>query len=351
MGFIVRAAVVGCGYWGSKHVRVLSTLPSVSQVVAIDGRCDLRDAIQRDFPSVVTRAGLTEALDDFDALIVATPPASHFDLAAEAIAAGKHVLVEKPMTTCTAQGRELVRMAAEANVVLAVGHTFVHNAAVEKLTELIANGDLGKLHYIEAARLNLGLYRDDVNVLWDLAAHDLSILTALLDQAPDTVSAWGGRHTQRFAEDVATMRMLYEDLGVESTVRASWLDPVKVRRMTAVGSNKMAVYNDVDTDERIKIFDRSRHQHINVPSCDPEAISYHFGDITCPHIDFGEPLQRELADFIDCSTNGGIPVADGMAGLTVVAVLEASDRSLSENGAPMAVELPPFPVISKQVAA
>jgi len=254
----MRVGVVGCGYWGSKHVRVLSNHPDVTGVVIIDGRPEIRASVGTDFPDALQRQSLAEAMDDIDAIVVATPPETHFDVTAEAIAAGKHALVEKPMATNTADAMELVRMAEAAGVVLAAGHTFAYNAAVWKLAELVRNGSLGKLHYMDAARLNLGLYREDVNVLWDLAAHDISITTMILGTVPDTVSAWGARHTTGFSEDVATLRMNFERQEVESTVRASWLDPLKIRKTTVVGSEKMAIYDDVDEGQRIKIVDRAR---------------------------------------------------------------------------------------------
>ena len=336
----MRVGVVGCGYWGSKHVRVFSTLPSVSQVVIIDGRDDIRRSVGADFPDALQRATLTDALDDVDAVVVATPPESHFDVAAEAIEAGKHVLIEKPITTNTSDARRLVKMAAHEGVTLVSGHTFAYNAAVWKLAEIAQSGELGRLHYLDAARLNLGLYREDVNVLWDLAAHDISITAAVLDDVPDAVSAWGTRHTTRFSEDVATVRMVFERSQVESTIRASWLDPMKVRRTTVVGSEKMAVYNDLDSDERIKIFDRGREQQARAATNDPFALTYRYGDITAPWIEFNEPLRLEATDFIECAQTGRTPKADGRAGLIVVAVLEASDVSLSENGAPIAIDVP-----------
>ncbi|MGI9598993.1 MAG: Gfo/Idh/MocA family protein [Acidimicrobiales bacterium] len=335
----MRVGVVGCGYWGSKHVRVLSHLPGVSQVVIIDGRPEIRAAVGADFPGALQRATLTEALDDIDAIIVASPPETHFDVTAEAIAAGKHALVEKPMATNTADAQELVRLADAAGVILAAGHTFAYNSAVWKLAELVRSGEMGKLHFLDAARLNLGLYRQDVNVLWDLAAHDISITTMVLGAIPDTVSAWGSRHTTGFSEDVATLRMWFNRQEVESTVRASWLDPVKVRRTTAVGSEKMAIYDDVDAGARIKVFDTGRELH-GRPQLDGQLeVTYRDGAMTVPELDFQEPLQLEAADFLECCRTGGTPMADGKAGLAVVAVLEASDRSLRENGMPVAVDL------------
>lgn len=339
----MRVGVVGCGYWGSKHVRVLSNHPDVSSVVIIDGRSEIRASVGADFPGAVQRATLTDALDDIDAIVVATPPETHFDVTAEAIAAGKHALVEKPMATNTADAMELVRMAEAAGVVLAAGHTFAYNAAVWKLAELVRSGNLGKLHYLDAARLNLGLYRADVNVLWDLAAHDISITTMILGTVPDTVSAWGARHTTGFSEDVATLRMRFDRQEVESTVKASWLDPLKIRTTTVVGSDKMAIYDDVDEAQRVKIIDRSRQLHGSVDNSgvqNPITVTYREGGTVAPEIDFKEPLQMQASDFLECCRTGATPMSDGKAGLAVVAVLEASDRSLAENGAPIPVNLP-----------
>ena len=335
----MRVGVIGCGYWGVNHVRTLSGMAGVDEVVAIDGRATVRESIATSFPSVLTLATLTEAIDHIDGAVVATPPESHFDLAAEAISAGKHVLVEKPIATSTKEAAEIVRLAHEAGVVFASGHTFAHNPAVWKLGELIDAGDLGTLHYLDASRLNLGLYREDVNVLWDLAAHDISISYSLLGQIPDVVSAWGARHTEAYAEDVATLRMTFEDAEVESTVRVSWLDPVKVRRTTIVGSDRMAVYDDLASEERIKIYDRGRRPAAG-PNDERRPVTYHHGDTRSPLVDFGEPLRHELTDFVRCSQTGATPKADGRAGLAVVATLEASDQSLLENGTPVPVELP-----------
>ena len=338
----MRVGVIGCGYWGVNHVRTLSTMPIVTEVVAIDERTSIRETVCATFPGVTARPSLTAAIDDVDAVVVATPPVTHFDLAAEAIAAGKHLLVEKPIATDSKQAAEMIRLADEAGVTLVSGHTFAYNPAVWKLGEIMDAGDLGTVHYLDSARLNLGLYRDDVNVLWDLAAHDISITVALLREVPDTVSAWGSRHTWPYSEDVASMRMSFERLQIESTVRVSWLDPLKVRRTTVVGSEKMAIYNDADPDERIKIFDRGRvtSDLASGAESDGTAVTYRFGDISAPRVDFGEPLRHELTDFVECATSGSTPRADGRAGLAVVATLEASDRSLLENGAPIPVELP-----------
>lgn len=329
----IRVGVIGCGYWGGNHVRVLTQMPEVSSVVAIDASPETRTRILTNHPSVIVHGDLTSALDDLDAVLIATPPESHADLATEAIEAGKHVLVEKPMTRTSKEGRELIALAAEKGVTLAVGHTFMHNAAVTKLVELVRSGELGKIHHMDAARLSLGLYRRDVNVIWDLAAHDVSITHAVLGRVPDKVSCWAMRHTESYTEDVANLRLLYENENIESTIRVSWLDPMKVRRTTVVGEERMAVYDDIAADERIKILDRGREQQGKA-----SAVAYRYGDMTTPFIHFPEPLRAQAEDFVNACLTGVKPRCTGEDGLAVVRVLEATEVSLAENGLSVPVE-------------
>ena len=336
----MRVGVIGCGYWGRNHVRVLRELPEVVDVVVIDERPPALAAMMADHVGVLPRSSLRAAIDDIDAVVIATPPESHAELAIEAIEAGKHVLVEKPMATSVADALRMVEAADRAGVILAAGHTFVHNDAVKKLADLVAVGELGRLHYLDAARLSLGLYRQDVNVLWDLAAHDISITSLLLGAVPDTVSAWGDRNTSGFGEDVASLRLTFADLGVASTIRASWLDPEKVRRTTVVGSEKMAVYDDTDVNARIKVFDRGRRLRVRLGCDDPMAVTYRDGEIRTPYVSFREPLKVQAKDFVRSCWTGARPTVDGRAGLELVAVLEAADRSLTENGAVVPIELP-----------
>lgn len=329
----IRVGVIGCGYWGEKHVRVLTQMPEVGAVVAIDARAEVRTRIATNHPSVTTHADLGAALDDVDAVLVATPPESHAELATQAIEAGKHALVEKPMTRTSSEGRALIALATTNDVTLAVGHTFMHNAAVNKLVDIVRNGELGKIHHMDAARLSLGLYRRDVNVIWDLAAHDVSISLAVLGRVPDHVSCWAMRHTESYTEDVASLRLLYEAENIESTIRVSWLDPMKVRRTTVVGADRMAVYDDLAADERIKILDRGREQLGKA-----SAVAYRYGDMIAPFIDFPEPLRAQAEDFVNSCITGGQPRCTGEDGLAVVQVLEATQHSLAENGMAVPVE-------------
>ncbi len=331
----LRAGVVGCGYWGEKHVRVLASMPEVASVVAIDSDPAIQARIAEAHPSVMLRSDLRSALDEIDALLVVTPPESHADLALQAIAAGKHVFIEKPMTRSTAEADHVIAAAAAAGITLAVGHTFVHNAAVHKLIDLVGSGELGTLHHINAARLNLGLYRNDVNVIWDLAAHDISITMAIMGRLPDEVSAWGMRHTNQFTEDVANVRLHYRDENVDSIIRVSWLDPLKVRSTTVVGSEKMAVYDDMAADEPVKILDRGRQRSDTDDARLASHLAYRYGDIHSPYISMREPLRVQAEDFVAACSTGTRPGATGLDGRNVVAVLEATDQSLLHNGQPV----------------
>lgn len=327
---MVRVGVVGCGYWGSKHVRVLSSLPGVTSVVAID-----RDESRRREMTVryanTAFADLSGALPHVDAVVVAVPPSLHRDVAAEAIAAGKHVLVEKPLATTSEDARELVAMASAAGVVLMVGHTFEFSAALIELRRRISAGDLGTVRYIDAAWLNLGLYQNDINVVWDLAPHGISVCNYLLDSSPSHVGAWGSSHGNGGrSEDVAVLQLYYEEADVTAYIRVSWLDPAKVRRVTAVGTRRMAVFNDLAHAEPLRIYDRG------VDTADSteygaSTLTYRYGEIVSPHVPASEPLTQELSHFLDSVRTGTDPRAGGRSGVAVVDALEAADRAMAEG--------------------
>jgi predicted dehydrogenase len=276
-------------------------------------------------------ATLRSALPHVDAVVIATPPRSHARLAIQALAAGKHVLVEKPMTTTTSSAHRLIEEAANRGLTLMVGHTFEHNAAVWKLREVIESGQLGEIYYIDTARLNLGLYQADVNVVWDLAPHDISIINHLLSAAPTSVQAWGSRHARFRQEDVAYLRLSYEDRSVQAQVHVSWLDPCKVRRVTVVGSRRMAVYDDLADDERLRIYDKGvvAAEQGDVRN---RPMSYRYGGISAPYIQLHEPLAVQDQHFVECVATGRRPYTDGEDGLAVVQVLEAASQSLHRGG-------------------
>jgi predicted dehydrogenase len=332
-----RIGVIGVGYWGSKHVRVLNGLEQVSSVAVIDTREERLRPLLKAYPSMQGFTSLEAALPHIDALVVATPPSTHVSVALEAIAAGKHVLVEKPMATSTQGALELIEAAERQDVVLMAGHTFEHNSAVWRLRELVQSGELGDLYYIDCGRLNLGLYQADVNVIQDLAPHDVSIVNLLMGRLPSTVQAWGSKHANRWFEDVAYLRMNYEDLGVSANIHVSWLDPCKVRRVTVVGSRKMAVYNDLAAEERIRVHDKSVSCTTDETDLTQPPTSYRYGDITAPFIPAGEPLAIQDEHFADCVAKGTSCRTDGHSGLAVVQVLEAAQISLG-TGQPVSLE-------------
>ncbi len=336
----VRIGVVGCGYWGSKHVRVLSGLGNVSQLALIDSNPRCREAMLSAFPVARAFADLESALPYVDAVVIAAPPRDHAELALTALRNGKHILVEKPLATSLAEAQALVREADQSNTVLMVGHTFEFNPAVRELRRRVDQGELGEVYYVVSNRLNLGLYRSDVNVVWDLAPHDISIFNYLLRLTPATVTAWGTSHAAADVEDLVFVRLEYPEEKITAYIHISWLDPKKVRRVTVVGSKKMAVYNDM-AEEPLRIFDRGV-ERLGSEQLAPyeRPVSYRYGDIVSPYIPFAEPLVVEDQHFIDCVCNGTVPETDGRSGLAVVAVLEAIDRSL-QTRTPARVEMPP----------
>jgi len=325
-------AVVGCGYWGSKHVRVFGATDGVDEVALVDSRADRLEALRRSYRTAPAFETLAAALPHVDAVVVATPPTGHVPVALQAIAAGKHVLVEKPLATTAAGARRLIDAAAAAGVVLMVGHTFEYNAAVWKLRELIAGKELGEIFYLDSARLNLGLYQTDVNVILDLAPHDVSIINHVLGRRPAAVQAWGSRHAHRRHEDVAYLRLFYDDFyddqGLSANIHVSWLDPCKVRRLTVVDSRKMAVYDDLASEEPIRILDKGVLAPPSAGNLTQPPMSYRYGDILVPFVAPHEPLSVQDRHFVECIRSGATPMTDGANGLAVVEVLEAAQRSL-----------------------
>jgi predicted dehydrogenase len=326
----MRVGIVGYGYWGSKHTRVLCAIPGVTTTV-IESNDERRHQAGIDFPSVRVSASLEGALGSLDAIIVATPPRSHAPIAKVALRNGISVLCEKPLATTSEDCMSLIALAEEHHVVLMAGHTFEYNPAVWKLREIVRSGVLGEVRYVDTARLNLGLYQSDVNVVWDLAPHDFSILNFILDSEPISVSAWGARYLSQPFEDVAFVRIQYANPTVQAYSHVSWLDPCKVRRVTVVGSEKMVVYNDMAAGEWIKIYDTGVDQTLSLLDACPTSLAYRNGAVDIPFVDFSEPLGIEDRHFIACVATGETPQSDGYSGLRVVQMLEATDTALREN--------------------
>lgn len=288
---------------------------------------------------------LGSALPHIDAAVIATPPLTHGQLALQALAAGRHVLVEKPMTTSTSSAHRLIQEAGDRGLILMAGHTFEHNAAVWKLREVIDSGELGEILYIDTARLNLGVYQSDVNVFWDLAPHDVSIINYLLRATPISVHAWASKHARLSQEDVGYLRLTYHGSALMAHVHVSWLDPCKIRRVTVVGSRRMAVYDDLADQDRLRIYDKGV-----VASAGDDArnspVSYRYGGIFSPYMSIQEPLRVQDEHFVECVRSGLRPRTDGENGLAVVRVLEAAARScvaVPRSGCAMARSIPNEP--------
>jgi predicted dehydrogenase len=322
----VRVAVVGYGYWGSKHTRVLCSMPGV-QVTIVDNDPERIAEARRIYPSAESAPCLDDVLERVDAVVVATPPSAHATVALQALRQGRHALVEKPLATTVEDAQEMVDAAAASGVHLMAGHTFEYNAAVWKLKEIIDSGELGRILYIDAARLSLGKYQRDCNVIWDLAPHDISIVSFLLNDVPRTASVWANRHVGSRHADVAYLRLDFERAATHAFVHVSWLDPCRVRRVTVVGERKMAVYDDMSDNERIRVYD------VGVDPADPDdhgesqamPVSYRTGDIVSPYIQFNEPLLVQDSHFIECIRTGKAPNTPGERGLDIVRVLAATD--------------------------
>lgn len=337
----MKFAVIGCGYWGPNLVRNFSMLRDCDGLTCCDADAGRLHRMKKLYPNVSTTTRLEDVLEDVDvdAVTIATPVSTHYSIARRCLEAGKHVLVEKPMASTSAECIQLVHLARRKGLVLMVGHTFEYSVAINKIKEIIDSGELGDIHYLSFQRLNLGPYRSDVNVVWDLAAHDVSILQYLLDSAPLGVNAQGQAFLKKGNEDVATTTLRFAS-GVVAFINDSWLDPHKVRRGTVVGSRKMLVYDDISTQEKIKIFDKGIDPPAQYNTFGEFHFSYRYGDILTPKIDDQEPLQVQCNHFVECIRDNCAPRSDGWSGTRVVSVLEAITESMKQQGAYVAVAYP-----------
>jgi predicted dehydrogenase len=330
----VRIGVVGCGYWGPNHIRNFSALRSEGAEMAMAADLDAgrRRHIEELYPSVKVVADAHALIDnpEIDAVVIATPPSTHYPLAKRALENGKHVLVEKPYVLDVAEAVELGALAEERELALAVGHIFEYSAAVNRIRELIIGGELGNVLYVRSLRVNLGLFQKNINVMWDLAPHDVSILRYVLGRTPTAVHAVGKAHVNPGAADVVNLTLEFGDL--LATVIVSWLDPRKTREMTFVGDRKMLVYDDLSASEKIKIYDKG----VDVPqyydSFGEFQFSYRHGDTLSPAIDEYEPMREQCMHFLDSIKFGKQPRAGAEAALDVTRVLVAAQMSLDDNG-------------------
>jgi len=330
---MVRIGIVGCGYWGSKHLRVFSALPGCNVQALCDANAELLDKAARAYEPEVATTDFEEFLaGPIDAVVIATPARTHFRLAQAALQADKHVLVEKPFTATSSEGLELVQLSDERELTLMVGHTFVYNPAILFLKDLLQRGDLGDLYHVHMARLNFGLLQPDVDVVWDLAPHDLSIILYLMDQEPVAVGARGSAHINPSLKEVAHMDLQFSQ-GETAHIHLSWLDPCKVRRLTVVGSERMAICDDMSPGEMIRIYDKRVKLTTSNGSPVYHPVEYAFGNTSIPHIADQEPLRNECEHFLNSIRSGERPRSDGRAGLQVVRILETVEKSLYNGGA------------------
>jgi predicted dehydrogenase len=338
---MVRIGIVGCGYWGSKHLRVFNALPGCNVQALCDANPELLERAAGAYEPELATTDFEEFLSGpIDALVIATPARTHFRLAQAALQADKHVLVEKPFTATSGEALELVELSDERELTLMVGHTFVYNPAVLFLKDLVESGRLGDLYHVHAARLNFGLLQPDVDVVWDLAPHDLSIILHLLEQEPIAVGARGYAHINPSLKEVAHVDLQFLG-GVTAHVHLSWLDPCKVRRLTLVGSERMAICDDMSPGEMVRIYDKQVKLTTSNGSPVYHPVEYAFGDINIPYIADQEPLRNEGEHFLHCIRTGERPRSDGRAGLQVVRILETAEKSLYNGGAMEPLAPPP----------
>jgi predicted dehydrogenase len=330
----VKVGVVGCGYWGPNLVRNLRQFPDCRLKLICDASEERLSHMRRLCPEVATTLRFEDLLNgaDLDAVVIATPVRFHYEMAMAALSAGKHVFVEKPMARTEAEAEEMVTLAEREGLVLMVGHTFLFSPAVRRMKEIIDAGDIGEVQYVSARRLNLGLFQKDINVAWDLAPHDISILLHLLEERPLSVSCQGSSHVTRGIEDVTMMYLTFAKNRC-AFIHNSWLDPKKVRQMTVVGSKRMIVYDDTEPLEKLKIYDARVEVPPHYDTFAEFTYSYHYGDAYVPYIKQDEPLKLECQHFLECVREKCAPIANGRLGLEVVRILEAAGESLRQQGA------------------
>jgi len=329
---MVKFGVIGYGYWGPNVVRNLQSLQGAQVHAVCDKSSAARQRIHRAHPNLYVTADAAEVMTspEVDAVAVVTPVWTHFELAKQALENGKHVFVEKPFTSNVKQAEILIDLAIQKNLKIMVDHTFLFTGAVRKIKQLLQEGNLGKLYYYDSTRVNLGLFQHDVNVIWDLAPHDLSIMDYLIEASPEALVATGQTHLNGH-EDVAFITLYFPEK-VIAHVNVNWLSPVKVRTTLIGGEKKMLVWNDLEADEKIKVYDKG----VQIKSQEglyDLLVSYRSGDMWAPQLEQVEALRQELTYFVDCIANDRTPFNDGVAGLRVVKMLEAANESLSKRGA------------------
>jgi predicted dehydrogenase len=356
MSRAINIGVVGCGYWGPNLIRNFRSLPDANMKLM----CDLSDQRLGHLKSLYREVGVEKDFkqllkgSEVDAVVISTPVGQHYRMAKASLLAGKHTFVEKPLARSSAECEELIALAEQQGVVLMVGHTFLYSPAVRRMKEMIDKGMIGKLQYISANRSNLGLFQKDINVTWDLAPHDISIVLYLMAQMPVSVNCVGNAHVTPGVQDVTNMALAFEG-GCFAIIQSSWLSPRKVREMTAVGSKKMIVYDDMEPTEKLKAYDSRVDAPPHYDTFAEFQYSYHHGDRFVPHFKQEEPLKVECQHFLDCIKQEMTPLTDGRKGLEMVQILEAASASIEQQGASISLrkrqEAPAVPEPELEFAA
>jgi predicted dehydrogenase len=330
---VIRIGVIGYGYWGPNLVRAFAETPSLTVAGVSDLDKAKLELVQKRYPAVLVTPRFHDLLEDrsIDAIAIATPVASHFELAMAALRAGKHLWLAKPMTETSLQARKLVEEAEKRGLTLLVDHTFIYTGAVRKMGDIVRAGELGQVFYYDSIRVNLGLFQRDVNVISDLAVHDFSILDFLLGEHPAAVSASGINHFPGTPENLAFITLFY-DSGVIAHTNVSWLAPMKVRQILIGGSKKMIAYNDLDPSEKVKVYDKGIRFTDDPKEIYEMRVGYRTGDMWAPKLDETEALRIEAEHFVDCVAQGKAPRTDGRAGLRVVELVEAATSSMRGRG-------------------
>jgi predicted dehydrogenase len=330
---MLNVAVAGCGYWGPNLIRNFYSLSGCKVKLVCDADRNRLAHMKTLYPGVQTTCKFDDLISDseIDAIAVATPVRLHFEMAMMSLRAGKHTFLEKPMASSVAECEELIELAENRNLTLMIGHTFIYSQPIRKIRQIVRSGDLGEIQYISSRRLNLGLFQKDINVVWDLAPHDISIILYIMGEDPVSVNCQGKAHIDPNIEDVTNITLNFPNGGF-ATIHSSWLDPNKVREMTFVGTKKMLVYDDVEPMEKIKIYDKCVEPPPHYDTFGEFQYSYHYGDMHSPYIQQEEPLKVECQHFLDCINKGVKPDSSGIEGLRVVQILEAASRSLKNGG-------------------
>jgi predicted dehydrogenase len=338
---MITIGLVGYGYWGPNLARNLAEMPDATLKHVADKRPNRLQLARRRHPAVQVNTSIDAMLEDSEvaAIAIATPTASHYDLAIRALRANKHVLLEKPIAATQEEAQLLVDEAERRELILIVGHTFVYTAAVRRIRQLIADGELGDILYYDSTRINLGLFQHEVDVIWDLGVHDLSILSYLIDEGPVAVSAVGKSHISGSPANIAFMTLFFASNTI-AHININWLAPVKIRRTVIGGTKRMVVYDDLEPSEKIRVYDKGITMTDDPEQVHRMLVGYRIGDMWAPNLDTAEALSVEVAHFVNCIRTGQRPITDGRVGLRVVEMLEAGSRSMSLRGQPIELASP-----------